>query len=198
VIDLVRRLRYGNTNTFFVRGVSGSLLIDTDYAGTLPLLYKQLKKNNIQLSDITYILATHYHPDHIGLVSELMDLGVKLLLIDIQVEYVHFSDEIFSRDHRLKYKAIDSEKAIMITCQESRNFLADMGIYGEIISTPSHSEDSISLILDNGTCIVGDLEPVSYIDAYEDNPKLKNDWKHISNFEPKKILYAHVNEKIMV
>lgn len=198
VKDLVSRLRYGNTNTFFIRGASGSLLIDTDYAGTLPLLYKQMKKNNIQLSDITYILATHYHPDHIGLVSELMDLGVKLLLIDIQVEYIHFSDEIFSRDHRLKYKAIDSKKAIVITCQESRNFLADMGIYGEIISTPSHSEDSISLILDNGTCIVGDLEPVSYLDAYEDNPKLKNDWKHILNFEPKKILYAHVNEKIMV
>lgn len=26
----------------------------------------------IKVSDITYVLATHYHPDHIGLVSELM------------------------------------------------------------------------------------------------------------------------------
>ena len=198
MVDLVSRLRYGNTNTFFVRGVSGGILIDTDYAGTLPLLYKQLKKNNIQLNDITYILATHYHPDHIGLMSELMDLGVNLLLIDIQVEYVHFSDEIFSRDTRFKYKPIDSKKAIVITCRESRDFLADMGIYGEIISTPSHSEDSISVILDNGDCIVGDLEPISYLDAYDDNLKLKKDWEHISNFEPKKILYAHANEKIMV
>lgn len=197
MIDVVSMLKYGNTNTFFVRGISGSLLIDTDYAGTLPLLYKQLKKNNIHLNDITYILATHYHPDHIGLVSELMDLGVKLLLIDTQVEYVQFSDEIFSRDKRLKYKPIDSKKATVIACQESRDFLADMGIYGEIISTPSHSEDSISLILDDGNCVVGDLEPVSYLEAYNNNSKLKNDWEHILNFEPKKILYAHANEKIM-
>lgn len=198
MIDLISKLKYGNTNTFFVCGINGSLLVDTDYAGTLPLLYKELKRNNIQLSDITYILATHYHPDHIGLVSELIELGVKLLLIDTQVEYIHFSDEIFSRDNHLRYKPIDSKKAIVITCRESRAFLSDMGIYGEIISTPSHSEDSISLILDNGNCIVGDLEPISYLDAYDDNPKLKNDWEHILNHKPKKILYAHANENVMV
>lgn len=193
---MLSKLKYGNTNTVFVHGISGGLLIDTDYAGTLPLFYKELKKNTIKLSDITYILATHYHPDHIGLVSELMELGVKLLLIDTQVEYVHFSDEIFSRDNSLKYTPINSKKAVVVTCRESRGFLSDMGIYGEIISTPSHSKDSISLILDNGNCIVGDLEPINYLDAY-DNLKLKSDWKHILNYEPKKILYAHVNEKIM-
>lgn len=87
---LVIRLKYGNTNTFFIRGTNGNLFIDTDYAGTLPLFYKELKKNNIKVNDITYVLATHYHPDHIGLVSELMELGVKLLLVDTQFEYVHF------------------------------------------------------------------------------------------------------------
>lgn len=160
------------------------------------MFYKELKKNNIQLSAIAYILATHYHPDHIGLVSELMELGVKLLLIDTQVEYTHFADEIFSRDNRLRYKPIDSKKAMVITCRESRDFLFDMGIYGEIIATPSYSEDSISLIPDNGNCIVGDLEPMGYLGAYDDNSKLKNDWGHILNYEPKKILYAHANEKL--
>ena len=90
VINLVNRLKYGNTNTFLIRGTSGSLLIDTDYAGTLPLFYKELKKSAIKLSDITYVLATHYHPDHMGIVSELMQLGVRLVLLDTQVEYVIF------------------------------------------------------------------------------------------------------------
>ena len=75
---LISKLKYGNTNTFFIRGTSGNLLIDTDYAGTLPLFYKQLKKNRIKLSDITYVLATHYHPDHIGLISELMEFGINI------------------------------------------------------------------------------------------------------------------------
>lgn len=50
----------------------GSILIDTDYAGTMPAFYKTIKGLGIRVSDITYVLATHYHPDHIGLVSELM------------------------------------------------------------------------------------------------------------------------------
>ena len=41
------RLKYGNTNTYFLQGTCGSILIDTDYAGTMPAFYKELKKNNI-------------------------------------------------------------------------------------------------------------------------------------------------------
>ena len=81
---MVSKIKYGNTNTFFIRGTGGSLLIDTDYAGTMPAFYRAIKNHDIKISDITYVLATHYHPDHIGLVSELMKQGVKLLLIDTQ------------------------------------------------------------------------------------------------------------------
>ncbi|MDE6319119.1 MAG: MBL fold metallo-hydrolase, partial [Lachnospiraceae bacterium] len=182
MMNLVSRLKYGNTNTFFIRGTSGGLLVDTDYAGTLPLFYKELKKNAIRLSDITYVLATHYHPDHMGLVSELMQLGVKLLLLDTQVEYVHFSDEIFRREKRTEYMPIEENEAVLVKWEESRTFLHDVGIEGEIISTPSHSNDSVSLILDNGTCFVGDLEPINYLDAYEENEKLKEDWKLIMSY----------------
>ena len=73
-----------------------------------------------------------------------------------------------------------------------------MGINGEIISTPSHSEDSVCVILDDGDCIVGDLEPVEFLGAYEDNPRLEKDWSRIMSYKPKKILYAHVNEKEMM
>ena len=51
----MRKLKYGNTNTFFVSGSSGNLLIDTDYAGTLPAFYKAIKINNIK------VLIRHYH-----------------------------------------------------------------------------------------------------------------------------------------
>lgn len=197
VIYLVSRLIYGNTNTFFVRGTNGSLLVDTDYAGTLSLLFTELKKNNIRLSDITYVLATHYHPDHIGLVSELMELGVKLLLVDKQVDYVHFSDDIFSREKHIKYTPINKDEALVVTCEESRAFLHSMGIEGEILSTSSHSNDSISLVLDDGTCFVGDLEPKIYLEAYEENIKLKEDWELIMSYHPKVIFYAHANEMVV-
>ena len=189
------RLKYGNTNTFYIPGKSGGLLIDTDYAGTLQAFFRALKTNNLELNDISYVLPTHCHPDHIGLIGELQHLGVKPLLVDIQLATVHFPDEIFGRDKHLRYAPIDEKQATIISCDESREFLRSIGIEGEIISTPSHSEDSVSVILDCGDCFVGDLEPFEYLDGYENNPQLQKDWSLILSRNPKRILYAHANEK---
>ena len=194
---MVYKLKYGNTNTFLVRGTNGNLLVDTDYAGTLPAFYRAIKEYGVKVSDIDYVLATHYHPYHIGLVSELMEQGVKVLLLDNQKSYIHFADEIFNRDKRLNYKPINGDNANIISCEESRKFLKSVGIEGEILSTPSHSEDSISLILDNGVCIVGDLEPIEYLGAYIKNERLGRDWETVMRHDPKIIYYAHANEKVL-
>lgn len=185
------KLRYGNTTTYFING----LLIDTDMPGTINGLFKELKRNNLQLGDIKYVLATHYHPDHMGLVSELVSHGVKLLLIDCQKKFVHFSDQIFARQKNLNYQPIDENDAVVISCTESRKFLESLGIEGEIIQTQSHSADGIALITDDGNCFVGDLEPQSYSEEYEDNNQLKKDWEKIMEYNPKKIYFAHVNEQ---
>lgn len=188
------KLKYGNTNTFFIRGAQGGLLIDTDYAGTLPAFYKAMKNADIRMTDINYVLATHYHPDHMGLIGKLVEQGIELLLVDIQKEAVHFSDKIFEKD-KLQYSKINENDATIITCAESRKFLSSIGISGEIIHTPSHSEDSISLILDDGSCFVGDLEPLEYLEAYDNNEELKNDWDLIMSYDPKTIIFAHRPEK---
>ena len=188
------KLKYGNTNTFFIRGDQGGLLIDTDYAGTLPAFYKAMKNADIRMTDINYVLATHYHPDHMGLVGKLVEQGIELLLVDIQKEAVHFSDKIFEKD-KLQYSKINENDATIITCAESRKFLSSIGISGEIIHTPSHSEDSISLILDDGSCFVGDLEPLEYLEAYDNNEELKNDWDLIMSYDPKTVFFAHRPEK---
>ena len=191
------RLKYGNTNTFYIPGKSGGLLIDTDYAGTLQAFFRALKTNHLELDDISYVMPTHCHPDHVGLMGELQKLGVRLLLIDTQLATVHFPDEILGRDKHLRYVSIDENQATVIPCDESREFLRSIGIEGEIISTPSHSEDSVSVILDGGECFVGDLEPYEYLDGYDDNPQLENDWDLILSMKPKRILYAHANEKVL-
>lgn len=192
---MIERIRYGNTNTYLLRGTKANILIDTDYAGTLQGFYRAIKAIGIGVSDITYILATHFHPDHIGLVSELMDQGVGLLVMDTQIESIHYSDEIFAREQRLCYRPIDESRANIIRISESRDFLKTLGIDGEIISTPSHSKDSISIVLDTGCCIVGDLEPIEYLEAYENNDALARDWDKLLSFKPVRICYAHANEK---
>ena len=54
-----------------------------------------------------------------------------------------------------------------------------------------------SLILDSGECFVGDLEPIEYLAAYDQNDRLNYDWELIMHNAPKKIYYAHANEKIL-
>ena len=190
------KLKYGNTNTYFVQGNKCGLLVDTDYAGTLPAFYKEMKKAGIRVSDLSYVLATHYHPDHMGIIGELMKQRVELLLLEEQREMVHFSDYFFEKE-RLPFTPISEESATVISCSESRAFLSSIGISGEIITTPSHSIDSVSLILDDGNCIVGDLEPLEYAEGYEDNDSLKRDWERILSFAPKTVFFAHRPEKYL-
>ena len=192
---LITTLRYGNTNTFLIRGTKRFILIDTDFAGTLPAFYKALGKTGIKVSDIAYVICTHYHPDHCGLVSQLAEQGITPVVMESQTEHVHYPDEIFSRQPQLNYKPILVEGTKTITFKDSRAFLGELGIEGEIIPTPSHSEDSISVILDDGTVIAGDLEPLEYLAGYADNAALKADWDRIMSLGPNKILYAHANVK---
>ena len=189
------KLRYGNTNTFYIPGSDGGLLVDTDWAGTLPLFFKAIKTAGIEMKAIMTLLVTHYHPDHMGLAGELQRLGVKLLVVDVQRLFVHASDEIFARDKHLSYRAVDESAATVISCAESRDVLKGLGIDGEILHTPSHSEDSVSLALYDGSCLVGDLEPLAYLAGYEENPALKSDWEQLMRRRPKRILYAHANEQ---
>ena len=189
------KLRYGNTNTFYIPGAVGGLLVDTDWAGTLPQFFRAVKAAGIEMKAITTLLITHYHPDHMGLAGELQQLGVKLLIADVQRPFVHAPDGIFARDRRLAYRAVDEAAAAVFSCAESRAMLKTLGIDGEIIRTPSHSEDSISLLLDDGSCLVGDLEPLQYLAGYDENPALKSDWEQIMDRRPKRILYAHANEQ---
>ena len=194
---MVTKIKYGNTNTFLIKGTKANILIDTDYAGTLYAFYKAIKDNGIKISDIDYLLATHYHPDHIGIAGDLMEQGVKLIIMESQLPYVHCSNPIFAKEPYLNYKSIDESKGEILSFADASSFLFSIGIKGDIMPAPSHSEDSIIITLDDGTVIAGDLEPYEYLEAYEENDKLKADWGKLLSLNPKRILYAHANEKIL-
>ena len=93
---MLTKIRYGNTNTFFIKGTGAGLLVDTDFAGTLPAFYKAIKAQDIQVSDITYLLCTHSHPDHCGLASELLAQRLKLWLMQAQAGPLLDSARIYS------------------------------------------------------------------------------------------------------
>lgn len=190
---MIQLLKYGNTNCYYIEGKNGSILVDTDWAGTLQLFYSKIKELNIK--NIDYLLITHYHPDHMGIAQDIIEnMNVKLLVMDVQEDYIHSSDKIFEKDKNINFKTINTNP-IIISCEQSRKFLNDLGIDGEIIHTPGHSDDSISLILDNGIAIVGDLYDLNSASAFNDK-KINDSWKRILSYNISKICYGH-HEQIL-
>ena len=190
---MIQLLKYGNTNCYYIKGEKGSILVDTDWAGTLQAFYKKVKELNI--TNIDYLLITHYHPDHMGIVQDIIDnVNVKLLVIDVQKDYIHCSDKIFEKNKNINFNPICTEPLI-ISCKDSRKFLNNLGINGEIIYTPGHSDDSISLILDEGIALVGDLYDLNSAITFNDE-KINNSWNKILSYNISKIYYGHHEQNI--
>jgi glyoxylase-like metal-dependent hydrolase (beta-lactamase superfamily II) len=113
-------------------------------------------------------LATHYHPDHAGLAQELKNLGLKLIVVALQVPAIPILKTHMKPSYN--YFEISLKDNLVITLAESRAFLAKLGIQGEIIATPGHSDDSVTLITDEGAAFTGDLTPP--LMAGEDNVQI--------------------------
>lgn len=189
-------LKYGNTKCYLIKGTAKNILIDTDWAGTLPLFFKELGKQKLKIQDIDYLFITHYHPDHMGIAQNLVDYGVNLVVLDTQIKYIHQSDYIFQRQPKLKFKPIDDKKIILLKVKNSKSFLKRCGIAGKILSTPGHSNCSVSYILDNGEAFVGDLYPIEQVALYN-NPTITNSWKKLINNNVKIVHFAHYNDEIL-
>lgn len=184
----VLELRYGRTRCFLIHG---KLLIDTDWAGTLPAYLACLQKHGIRAEDVSYLLITHYHPDHCGIAADLMALGATLLVMDVQKDAVHQSDPVFLQDHRHPFTPIPDEGTILLPCGDSRQFLKSIGISGEILATPGHSPDSVSLLLDDEQmAFVGDLPPLEQVPYYKD-PILQHSVDTILAHGVRTLCYSH-------
>ncbi|MBP5473039.1 MAG: MBL fold metallo-hydrolase [Lachnospiraceae bacterium] len=183
-------LHYSNTNTYLIKGGKGYLLFDTGWAGTFPAFCKSLGEAGVKLSDIKMVLISHYHPDHMGIAGEIAGKGPVLLACDIQKAFLHSSDHIFEKENRKDYVPIDDGRVRVISINESRNVLGEIGIDGEIIATPGHSDDSISLLLDSGELFVGDLNPLYELDLHK-GTEIGSSWDRLLARKPKKVYYGH-------
>lgn len=154
----------------------GYLLIDAGWNGKLGMFRKCLAGLNIDLSEIKYIALTHHHHDHAALVQTLKELThAKLIVHERQVKYIskgitdykmirQYNRILWLMDKMLRpfiqfnFKPISIEATDFVIEKEiDDEILRKIGIEGRIVSTPGHSCDSISVVLDNGRAFVGDL-----------------------------------------
>jgi len=149
---------YDSTNYYVLESKRGKLLVDCGWPGTLPKFTAALKRKGISLNEIKYLLVTHFHPDHAGLAQELKNQGITLIVMECQRDFIPPFAEFFT-GKKLPYVPITQNDNLILKLIDSRKFLAGIGIDGEIIHTPGHSDDSVTLVLDEGCAFTGDLHP---------------------------------------
>lgn len=148
---------YRSTNYWVISAGNSRLLVDIGWPGTIGMMRANLNRMGVPLNEIRYALATHYHMDHAGLAQELKRAGVALLVLETQVTAIPLMKAHMKPQDQ--YVEITLDDNVTIPIAESRGLLAKIGIAGEILCTPGHSDDSVSLLLDDGSVFTGDLTP---------------------------------------
>ncbi|MFX1298010.1 MAG: MBL fold metallo-hydrolase [Promethearchaeota archaeon] len=216
-------VKVGFTNCYLLECNSGYLLIDTGYLHHYEKFVSKLKKKyNIHITDIRYLLLTHHHDDHAGFATELLkNSNAKLILHKEALKRLKLGTpeeegkpvnsrlkivlKIFSIFHEFSYPPlINSNNYIILNdFKVNKNFLSSIGIDGDILYTPGHTKDGISVILKDGSVFPGDNAMNSwYFNIFgikkrpiyvQDLRLIYNSWKKYIEFGGKIIYPAHGN-----
>lgn len=179
---------FRSTNYWVISAGTSRLLVDLGWPGMMGMLRANLKRMDVPIQEIKYALATHYHIDHAGLGQELKQAGIPLLVLDVQEEAIP-AMKTWTKPQD-QYFEITMHDNLVISFAESRPLLERVGIPGEILPTPGHSEDSVSLLLDDGSAFTGDLTPLEMI-GMEDPSVVSASWQLLRDHGARRVYPGH-------
>ena len=179
---------YRSTNYWVISAGSSRILVDLGRPGMFGRLQANLKRMDVPLSEIKYAIATHFHIDHAGTGEELKQAGVQLLVIDLQLDSIPLMKSFTKPQDN--YLEIKLDGNIVISVEESRQALQAVGIPGQIVHTPGHSDDSISVLLDDGRVFTGDLTRPDFI--YQEDPEpVYRSWQRLWELGARQVYPGH-------
>jgi glyoxylase-like metal-dependent hydrolase (beta-lactamase superfamily II) len=179
---------YRSTNYWVVSSGTARLLVDLGWPGSMGRMRASLNRMDVPLKEIRYGLATHYHIDHAGLAQEFKQAGVPLLVPDVQTHAIPLMKTwIKPQDQYVEITTYDN---VTISLAESRAVLERIGIPGEILHTPGHSDDSVSLLLEDGSVFTGDLTHPALI-GMEDPAVVSASWQRLRELGARRVHPGH-------
>jgi endoribonuclease LACTB2 len=176
-----------STHYYLIGIRGGKLLVDAGWE--LPQFKAQMKACKVPFSEIKYVMFTHHHPDHAGLVQQVKDLsGAHLIIHEKQIPYLQFLAAYYEK--KGGGEPVRVEKGDLVS--PSRSVLHSIGIDGEIVETPGHSDDSLSLALDSGLAFIGDLTWPEYAPP-ESYDLVVASWKKLLALNVHTFYHSHVS-----
>jgi len=159
-------INLGFVKAFLIKGEK-YILVDTGVPKSFETIKRYMTDNGINPKDISAVIITHNHLDHTGSISKIKELTGAPVLI-------HKSEDIFLSKgvttpvqirslfpkllmKIMKNPQINPFNADIIIKDNDIIDLKPYGAVGKIIHTPGHTDGSISVLLDSGHAVVGDL-----------------------------------------
>ena len=149
-------------NCYIIEGKKITL-IDTGVSGSEKIIFDYLKTIGRKPSDITQVLLTHTHPDHIGALKTIKDeTGCK---VGVHKEEKDWVEDIEKQFHS---RPVPSFHNLVIGSCKTDFLLAEDDVIDlgneltiKVIHTPGHSAGSVTFhVMPDNAFICGDVIPV--------------------------------------
>ncbi len=157
-------LGLGFVKAFLVRGAEKHVLVDSGTAGNSMKIVAQLECGGVNPLDIWLIVVTHAHADHTGSLADVVQAtGAKVAVHRLEAEHVRTGmppPAAESRLSRIMFRPSTKPRAVCVEPDilvDDELDLRPYGVAGKAIWTPGHTRGSVSVFLESGEAIVGDL-----------------------------------------
>ena len=204
-------------NTYVYPCEDGYVMVDTGYEHSLKGVERKLNQHNIKIADIKYVFLTHAHDDHAGFLNELLGINkeLKVIMSDKAMPTLKRGQNSFEggcstllawifcklmglvgkSEHR--FPVIDdkyNDRFIEIT--EDNKAELEKILQGEILFTPGHTADSISLKVDDiifcGDAAMNDFPSFKRLIIWiEDKVEFEKSWETLLASNASMIFPAH-------
>jgi glyoxylase-like metal-dependent hydrolase (beta-lactamase superfamily II) len=206
----IHPISFGFVSVFLLKGKK-TVLIDAGVPGQIERFLDGLAMTGTQPDEIDLLLLTHGHFDHIGLAKEIVDLsGAQTAIHTREKEWLETGKSplppgvtpwgkfLISLMKLAPRMSVQGTWVDIVLGNEGFS-LEEYDIPAQVVYTPGHTMGSMSILLENGDAVVGDLamsarylrlSPGIPIFA-EDVSLIKPSWKKLLDMGARKIYPAH-------
>jgi glyoxylase-like metal-dependent hydrolase (beta-lactamase superfamily II) len=213
----VQPVKFGHVNIYLVKTDSGYILVDTGMPNKNEQIDEIFQKYAVDPKSVQLIILTHGHLDHVGSVAYAKETtGAKVLcqqsfakdLAEGKIEPAvsqNFSGRIMNFMSGFLGSKIGGVKPDIIV--DEIFDLSEFGLPGKVIHTPGHSPSSLSILLENGEALIGDLireerpGEVGFGMFYEDKNTILESLHKLAALNPRVIYLSHgtkINQQTLV
>ena len=147
--------------------------MDCGCHGDFKNLVRQIDDLGVRLADISLLILTHVHFDHCGCAAELRKFGIPVMASaagqDFLLRGVQENPQIQDfpslvlQSFQRRFKFFGFPGVALDVPVEHSCSLEDFGVQGEVLQTPGHTKNSLSIVLEDQSACIGDLLMGGYL-----------------------------------